>query len=274
MFDNHLTTMSIYIVSAIILLLVLLAAYALISQAVDRRRVHRQRLLTALRVRQRNLRHMLNGFPPHFLSSDLATLVYRALIGICEELHKLEPSDNTHVADLQLLTDQLAAVKQSPATSRARLENPQQIKEIRQQLQELYRFVGQQESLKAITKIQASAFQDQIKRLALQSSVDGYVAQAKRAQQAHKPRLAIHYYGLARKLLLPENTNHIYDKQIAQLSGVIIKLEEKAKHQGGADFSSDEDSPDDKTSEATTPLNKEWEMFGDEDEWKKKQLYD
>lgn len=267
--------MSIYIVSSIILLLVLLAAYALISQAIERRRVHQKRLLTALKVRQRNFRHMLTGFPPHFLSSDLTAVVYRALIDTCEQLNKLEPHDATHAADLQLLTDQLNAIKQTANTQRVRLENPEQIKEIRQHLQELYRFVAQQEALKALTKVQAAAFTDQIKRLALQSSVDGHIAQAKKAQQLGKPRLAVHYYGLARKLLLPENANHAYDKQIAQLSALIDKLEQKATQQTTADVNSEEKmSAEEDPNKAPTSLNKEWDKFGDEDEWKKKQLYD
>lgn len=273
--DKQPAPMSIYIVSSIILLLVLLAAYALISQAIERRRVHRQRLLTALKVRQRNFRHMLTGFPPHFLSSDLMAVVYRALIDTCEQLHKLEPSDATHAADLQLLSDQLNAIKQSANTQRVRLENPEQIKEVRQHLQELYRFVAQQEALKALTKVQAAAFMDQIKRLALQSSVDGHVAQAKKAQQLGKPRLAIHYYGLARKLLLPENANHAYDKQIAQLSGLITKLEQHATHSATAEVDGEgTESAAEDTSKPSTSLNKEWEKFGDEDQWKKKQLYD
>lgn len=264
--------MSIYIVSFIILLLVLLAAYALISQIIERKRVQQHRLLTALKVRQRNFRHMLTGFPPHFLSNDLLTLVYRALIDTCEQLSKLEPGDPTHTADLQLHTNQLNAVKQHEGAQRVKLENPEQIKEIRQHLQELYRFVTQQASLNAITHVQASAFIDQIKRLALQSSVDGYIGLAKKAQHIGKIRLAIHYYGLARKLLIPENTSHAYDKQIAQLSSLISRLEEKAQNTNGSQEDSHEFLDED-TTKAPAPLNKEWEKFDNED-WKKKQLYD
>jgi hypothetical protein len=270
--------MSIYIVSGIILLLVLLASYAFISQAIERRRIHRQRLLTALKVRQRNFRHMLTGFPPHFLSNDLIGLVYRALIDTCDQLNKLEPDDPAHAADIQQFTNQLNALKQDTANRKVRLESQDQIKDIRQHLQELYRFVAQQEALKAISKVQAAAFTDQIKRLALQSSVDGYIAQAKLAQQQGKVRLAIHHYGLARKLLLPENASHIYDKQIAQLSSVISKLEEAAINaKNNASIEDDKTAKDEapSTSKPTDGLNKEWEKFGgDEDEWKKKQLYD
>lgn len=270
--------MSIYIIAFIIVLVVVLIGYAIISRTVEKRRVQRQRLLTTLKVRQRNFRHMITGFPPHFLDNDLTALVYRALIDTCEQLSKLETNDPKHQEDLKLYSHQLTELKHSDQVKRIRLENPNQIKEVRQHLQELYRFVGQQEALKAISKIQASTFADQIKRLALMSSVDGYIFQAKQAQQTGKLRLAIHYYGLARKLLTPENVNHIYDKQIAQLSSAISKLEERSADMA-PDTGESADHPHNEASTqptpSTNPKNKEWDNFVNDDEkWKKKQLYD
>lgn len=266
--------MSIYIISFIILLLVLMASYVFISHTVEKRRVHRQRILAALKVRQRNFRYMITGFPPHFLSNDLMSLVYRSLIDICDQLNKLEPKDPTHQEDLQLYESQLIALKQTEGAKRVRLENPDQIKEIRQHLQELYRFVVQQEGLKAISKVQAAAFTDQIKRLAVQSTVDGYISQAKKAHQAGKARLAIHYYGLARKFLMPENTSHTYDSQIAQLSEMIATLEATTANISPSAEESGNSEAEGVTN-ASGSINKEWEKFGtNEDEWKKKQIYD
>lgn len=268
--------MSIYIIPGIILLLVLLASYAFISHTLERRRLHRQRLLTAMKVRKRNFKYMITGFPPHFLSNELVSLVYRALIDTCEHLAKLEPSDPKHLNDLQAYSNQLTTIKQETNAKRVLLENPEQIKEVRQHLQELHRFVAQQAAIKAITATQAGAFDDQIKRLALQSSVDGYIFQGKQAQQIGKLRLAIHYFGLARKLLTPENTSHAYDKQIEQLSGAITILEEKAGAHPEKEDDTEGDSLDPKiATTASGPAGKEWENFNtNEDEWKKKQLYD
>src|SRR5690606_40182898 len=83
--------MSIYIISAIVILLVLAGSYALIHNTLERKRLQRQRLIAALKVRQRNLHHMATGFPPHFLSPDLMMLIVRAQIDACEQLIKIEP---------------------------------------------------------------------------------------------------------------------------------------------------------------------------------------
>lgn len=262
---HRLFFMALYIIIGTVALLIILVCYTFISHGVEKRRAQRQRLITALKVREHNFRYLATGLPPHFLPADLNTLVYRALIDTCEQLAKLDPKNPSHQADAVLFSSELAAIKPAPK-SRVRLDSPAKIKEVRQYLQELVRFISQQEALKLIKPVQAAVYHDQIKRLALQISIDSYMLQAKYAQQQQKPRLAIHFYTLARKLLIAENASHRYDKQIAQMQAAITKLEEAVATQA---------QPNGKpaTDGASKLTNKEWEHFG-EDEWKKKQDYD
>jgi len=259
--------MSTFIVAIIIVLLIALAAYAFISQSIEKKRVQRQRILMALKTKHRNFVHMINGFPPNFLTADLLGLIYRALIDTCEQLSKIEPKEQHHVDDITLYTNQLGALPKTNPAQRPRIENPQIMKDIRQHLHELQHFLAQQEASKIINKVQFSAYIDQLKRLALQMSVDAHLYHAKQAQQAGKLRLAIHYFNLAKKMLTTENANRAYDKQIAQLASIVTKLEEKAQLSGEAnDTSQDAQQPD---------STKEWENFTPPtDDWKKKQMYD
>jgi hypothetical protein len=260
--------MPIYIVVIIIVLLSALACYALISQSIEKRRVQKQRILMTLKTKQRNLVHLINGFPANFLTNDLVSLIYRSLIDTCEQLSKIEPKDQRHQDDVTLYTNQLDTLPKNTATQRVRVDNPQLMKDIRQHLQELQHFLAQQEALKIINKVQFSAYIDQVKRLNLQMSVDAYLYNAKQAQQAGKLRLAIHFFTLARKMLAAENTTRAYDKQIAQLDDIIIKLEEKAQLNGEPEAV--------KGAVVGDPTSKEWENFAptDSDAWKKKQIYD
>lgn len=266
--------MSTYIIPSIIGLLILLVSYAFLSHSLEKRRVQRQRLLAALKSRERNFRYMMTGLPPQFLSHDLSTLVYRALIDCCEQLAKLEPKDPSHQADATLLSAQLSSLKPFSSEQRVRLENPAQIKDVRQHLQELHRFVVQQQMRQLINPVQAAAYTDQIKRLALQISVDSYVFQAKQAQQAGKPRLAIHFFTMARKLLVSENATHGYDKQIAQLHTAIKKLENALGSQTTVENTPHpEEGSELAPTHANTETDKEWQQFA-ENPWKKKQVYD
>lgn len=259
--------MSIYIVAAIIALLCLATCYAFISQAIEKKRIQKQRILMALKTKHRNFVHLLSGFPQHFLTNDLLSLLYRALIATCEQLAKMEPRHPRHQDEIILFNNQLNALTKNSSPSKTRIENPEQMKNIRQHLQELQNFVIQQETLKAIDSGQSASFQNQIKNLALQMSVEAYTFHAKQAQQSGKTRLAIHYFSLAQKLLTAENATHAFDKQITQLDALIGALEEK-------DIANDE-APLAQEASAGNSSSKEWDSVKtNEADWKKKQVYD
>lgn len=264
--------MSAYVIAIIFLLLILLAGYLFLSHSIEKRRAQRQRLITALRARRNSFRDLATGFPTGFLSTELAALLYRALVDCCEQLSRLEPQDPTHAEQLNLYANLLATQKDNTQHARVRLDNPQQIKEAHVLLQELHKFVMQQSSLQLINQVQTEAYIDQINRLLLQMSVDAHVFNARQSHQVGKVRLAVHYYTLARKVLAAENAGHGFDKQIAQLDSVIAKLQEKA-----------DVTPEDAETPATTAKpaaaadgsSKEWKQFDEEnDKWKKKHIYD
>lgn len=266
--------MSAYIIVGIILLLILLAGYLFMSHSIEKKRAQRQRLITALRARRNTFRDLVSGFPTGFLSHDLTALLYRAIIDCCEQLSRIEPGDSSHTENLNLYTTLLAEQKEPTTPNNVRLNNPQQIKEARQLLQELQKFVAQQTSLNLINQVQNEAYSDQINRLNLQVNVDSHILNARQAQQTGKVRLAIHHYALARKSLVSENKNHSFDKQIIQLDTVIAKLEEKAEANDQPLASTS--SPATQTATASADnSSKEWKQFEEEnDKWKKKSIYD
>lgn len=266
--NDPISTMSVYYLTGFFLLLLLVAGYMFLSHSLEKRRIRRQRLITALKARRNSFRDLATGFPAGFLPKDLSAFLYKSLIDACEQLAILEPKELQHLEQASFYNTQLNSLQIPEAGTRPRLDNPQQLKEARHLLQELHKFILQQTKLQQITQVQASVYMDQIKRLVLQMSVDGHVFNARQAQQAGKNRLAIHYYSLARKLLASENAGQNFEKQIAQLDAVIAKLEEKALAAGElAKVEEDENSQ--------AEVNKEWETFNKENEdWKKKQIYD
>ena len=264
--------MSAYVIAIIFLLLILLAGYLFLSHSIEKRRVQRQRLITALRARRNSFRDLATGFPTGFLSTDLTALLYRALVDCCEQLSRLEPKDPTHEEQFGLYTNLLATQKDNGQQSKVRLDNPQQIKEAHHLLQELYKFVMQQSAQQLINQVQTEAYTDQINRLVLQMSVDSHIFNARQSQQVGKVRLAVHHYTLARKALAAENAGHGFDKQIAQLDSVIAKLQEKTEATPEGAESSEEAT---KTATSDKSSSKEWKQFDEENEkWKKKQIYD
>lgn len=266
--------MSAYVIAGIFLLLILLAGYLFLSHSIEKKRVQRQRLITALRARRNSFRDLATSFPNGFLSNDLTGLLYRALIDCCEQLSRIEPNEPTHAENLSLYSNLLASQKETAAQNKVRLDNPQQIKEANHLLQELHKFVMQQSAQNLINQVQTEAYTDQINRLILQITVDGHIFNARQAQQIGKVRLAVHHYSLARKALAADNRGHMFDKQIAQLDTVMAKLQEKVEVHGET-AATDEPATAPKTPANSDQTSKEWKQFEEENEkWKKKSIYD
>ncbi|ROQ20632.1 hypothetical protein EDC38_1245 [Marinimicrobium koreense] len=258
---------SLIIASIIFALLIVLVGYAFIAQTLEKRKKRRQRLLTALKHRQRNFKYMVSGFPEGLLTKDLTLIIYRALLDACEQLSRLEPREPGHMEDFTFYSGELEALKHRTPSERPRTASAEQAVEIKRLLQELYRFIAHQTERGNIGQAHGQTYKDQIKRLALLVSVDAHAVSARQAQAAGKPRLAIHYYNLARKMLTQEKGGQGFQKQLAQINGIIKKLESQLEQQSDAGASP--------TTEGPAPEEKkEWEEFEQESHWKKKQLYD
>ncbi|HEY6528895.1 MAG TPA: hypothetical protein VIZ65_09400 [Cellvibrionaceae bacterium] len=256
---------SVFVISSIVIVLAILACYAFVSQTLALRKEHRERLMTVLSAKVRNFKHMLNGFPPGFLPKDLTVLVLRSLIDLYEQLVDVAPDNSQYKQDLQSISQQLNDVqRQHKPTTPAAIDNPQQLKDAKTCLDELHKFVFQLEGKGALNRTQADNYRNLIKQLLLQVTVDAYLFSGKHARQASKTRLAIHYFGLAHKLLSKENKGGVQDKKISGLTQVLQELEEKLQ------------TEEPRATAAKPPEDTEadWNKLKPDDSWKKKQLYD
>lgn len=250
------------IIAIIVGLLVILIAYAFISQTLERKRKQRQRLLTALRLRGKDFKYMATSFPEGFLPKELNIMVLQCLVETCARLCELEPGDKSHQDELTLFTQQLSAAKQrTDASKRQSLTSPGQVKEVAALLQALNNFIVQQQQRGMINDVQAQQHAGQIKHLLVQITVDSHLLNARHALNNQKHRVAIHYYTLAKKLLAKESGAVNYQKQILQLNRAIAKLERALTEQTPA-------------SERPVQGSSEWAEFEKESSWQRKTLYD
>lgn len=256
---------SIFVISSIIVVLAILVGYTFVSQTLTLRRQHRERMITVLSAKVRNFKHMLSGFPPGFLPKDLIVLVLRSLIDLYEQLVDADPDSAQYKQDLQAISQQLNEVqRQDRALPQVSIENPQQIKDAKVCLDELHKFVFQLEGKGALNRSQADSYRNLIKQLLLQLTVDAYLFSGRHAKQANKTRLAIHYFGLAHKLLTKENRNGVQDKKIAGLAQILKELEEKLQTE----------EPRNSVTQQADDTDAQWNALKSDDSWKKKQVYD
>ena len=262
---------SVTIIVLIVTLLVVLLAYAFISQTMERRRKQKQRLLSALRQRAKNFKVMISGFPSGFLTRDLNVLVHKCLVDVTGQISQLEGKSRQHAEELAHYSKLLEVAKRQPETSqRNRLQNPQQVKEVRALLQDLNTVIGYQQQNGLLPAQQHRSYESEIRQLLLQVSVDSYLLNARQAEGSGKQRLAVHFYTLAAKLL-DRNNNGSHSSQIATLKQKIEELEQAAAEQDPAHGS------DHKSQQLKDDVSRAWDAFEEQQEredWKKKSLYD
>ncbi len=260
---------SVTIITSIIILLAVLVCYAFIAQTLNQKRMQKERLLQAMKTRARNFKFMLSGFPNGFLPKELTLLVQRSLVDVLETLTKLEPQNANHAEDVLAVTQMMAETQRAaPQQQNSTLENPQQVREIKACLEELYKFVFQLEGKRRLTRPQADANRAMIKQLVLQLTIDSYVLHGRLAREKNKLRLAHHYFDLALKFMKRERNLGIFEGRISQLESVIEELRTTMEAEGRLNTSPTPTNNDSNVSE-------EWDEFEKEEKgWQKKQIYD
>lgn len=258
------------IVTFIIAGLLIFVGTAFVIHTVEQNRREKKRLETSLYKRAANLQHMLDNFPENFLGNDLKALICKSLLNIYEQLINIGSSKtqcNAKVTDINQHLQTLAAENSNKPYQA--LENAGQIKEVKDQLNMLYGFINQLSAQNSISKAQAESYTCQLKVLLSQTAIDNYVIAARQAEAQEKFRLAIHYYQAALDKLEKENLSGAYHQHALDYQKRIADLRPLNDQQQVV-------SPDDKNKEADTASNAEWDNFMDtnEDEWKKKSVYD
>jgi hypothetical protein len=259
-----------YIAAIIIVSLSAYACYALINQTIEKRQIHKHRVIMMLKTKYRNLQHMTNGFPKFFLTNDLAKYLYAALIDTGTRLSTIEPNNQRYSLEIDLYTGLHNEISTANAAQKVRVDSPHQMKEVHKHLQELQGYMLKQAELNLINKKLHSAYQEQIKHLDLQLSVDTYRFHADAAQQTGKLRLAIHYLTLAKKLLFPERASPAHKAQILAIESLIAQLETRALTEDNAAEEQNTAHPGEHGDAQSSSPKKEKET----ESWKKKQVYD
>jgi chromosome segregation ATPase len=261
---------SVTFIVAIIVVLACLVCYAFISQTLANKREQRERLIGALTLKARNFKFMLNGFPPGFLPPELTIIVQKSLMEIHSQLAELEPANGSHKNELHILSQQMSNVRrQQSATHNIRLENPQQINEVKACLEELHKYIFQLEEKGRIPRENADAYRASIRELVVNITVDSYTIAGKQASDKDKPRLALHNLELALRLMEREHRSGSFDQRIAELQQDCAALKLILAEQDSAT-----DGPLHLPA-STGELESEWQEFEEtENTWKKRQVYD
>ncbi|MCE2028577.1 hypothetical protein [Sessilibacter corallicola] len=254
---------SVYIASGIIIVLIIVLCYAFMIQTVAKKREQQQRMIQILEQRIKNFSVLISGFPQGYLPKELNLLIYQQLIDATNQLIQLNSKETRYREELEIYSREHAEIqRRPPSTKRVKLNSPKQSKEVKQYLTELNKFVHRLHKRSKLSSSEFDNYTAQIKQLVLFIAVDNYSAHAQAAESSDKPRMALHYYTLAKNLLTKEVKDKSMKTQVDALNQHIERLQKLTS------------VPEETEAEADSD-NGNWDQFNsDGDAWKKKAIYD
>jgi hypothetical protein len=262
----------VYIIAGTIILIVVLISFVFIRQTISKRQKEKLRLHRALDKRSKDLVHMLNAFPPNFLPRDLLVFLYRCIVDTYEQLSKLSPNEPEYLELFKTYTTQMESVMRAPQSdAEVNLQNSSQINEIRQYLNYLGRFLQKWMQRGNISQKQYVLYKGLLKKLITKLMVDNYMLSAKQSIQIDKPKLAIHYYSLAKSLITKESLLKATKSTLTHIQEELTHLEQRVKEEE-ADKEAEE-ALNAETEQDDSEI-KEWQQFKEDEDWKKKNIYD
>jgi len=262
----------IYITIGIIAIVSALVCYVFVRQTIIERKLERDRLQRALDKRAKELLQAITVFPEGFLPKELEVFLYRCIIDAYEQLTRLAPSEQSYVEALQIHTGQLESSLRKPEGQKVDdLQSTSQISEFKQYLNLIGNFLQKSVQRGQITQKQHAHYRLLLKELVVVLTVNGHTISARQSIEMQKPKLALHYYDLAKKLLTKETPNGFMEK-VQKLNTrmqpllELVQAEEAERREENKNPYSDGQEPDEEKSQ--------WDTLEPDSEWKKKNVYD
>lgn len=256
--------------SVIILGVVLSIALGLIfiiysKQAAEKKRVEHIRQMRSLGERARNLMFLLEEVPAHYLDQNMRIFLTRGIMDLFQQQYDADPDDK--------IAKQLENAKQlhehatkNKNVATVPVTDIQTANNVRRNLKLLHKHITIQYQEKKISHGIAQGFLKQLRKAFTQTIIEVYVSAGKKAERESKAKIAALHYRRVISEMGKNNQGGDYTDQILAMKKRIDELEETAAKQ---------EQQQRLEGEQGDQLTKELEkMVEEEDQWKKKQVYD
>ncbi len=252
----------IVVTAGIVIVLAVLACYALFTHSVNSKREKRRLFINSLKSRARKIDETMSCFPPNYLGSALTLIIQQALVVTYEELCELQPEEEKHKGMLQQANERyLAFSKQKGSNQLKSLSNARQITGTRKNLKLLLKFFQQLGQKGALNHTKASEARTIIKNKMALLAADEHDILARGALANGKHQLAAHYFTQANAVLSKYNSDQVFNENIRNHQEWISSASDMAKA---------EQARIKAEKEAMEAESKKW----DDGDWKKKNFYD
>ena len=257
--------------SVIILGVVLSLALGLIflvysKQAAEKKRVEHVRYLRSLGDRARNLMFLMEEIPPHYLDQNMRVFLTRTIVELFQQQYEADPDDKV-ARNLENAKQLLEFASNNKNVSSVPVTDVQTANNVRRNLKLLHKHITVQYQEKKISHAMAQGFLKQLRKAFTQTIIEVYLTAGKKSERESKPKIAALHYRRVISEMGKNNQAGDYTDKILQMKKRIDELEEEAGKL--------EQQQRLEGSQTGDQLTKELEkMVEEEDQWKKKQVYD
>ncbi|NMT63948.1 hypothetical protein [Marinobacter orientalis] len=254
------TTMIVLLLAAIVIISIIIIVA---SQMRERARIERARKITALEDSYNRANRLLCEIPGQYLTNDLKLLLIRHMEETCKDLQALKSSQA--VSDWLSKAQQLKKQVMEDQDRRppVKIDSPEKSSYVKELLQNLFKMI---EGMHKAGKIDSATAKKNLKFvlfLVHKTHADLHVFQARDYVKQNQIRKAIHAYHLASTEMGKSRDNPMALKAVKSFRTRIKELEAMKG-----------DESRDGSAENQSRLDREWDTFLHDDEWRKKADYD
>ncbi len=254
------TTTIVLILAAIVLVSIIVIV---ISQMRERARIERMRKITTREDTYNRAHLLLTEIPGQYLTSDLKLLLVKQMEEACRDLAMLKSDLPVKQWQEEALALKNEILENRDKRTFVKIDSPEKSAHVKELLQSLFRMIESMYKSRRIDGATAKASLKHVLFLVHKTHADLHVFQARDYVRQNEIRKAIHAYHLASTEMGKSRDNPMAMKAVKSFRTRISELE--AMLVAGTDSASPE---------SHSKLDREWDSFLHEDEWKKKADYD
>lgn len=233
------------------------------SQLREKARIERARKITALEDRYKRCERLLTELPGQYLTPELKLLLLNEMEAACDNLAAFSsglPIEKWREAATQ---EKARIQDEQDTTTPVAIDTPEKSRYIKELLESLFKLIISMHKSGRIDGETSREKQQYILFLVHKTHADLHVFQAREHIRKNQIRQAIHAYHMASTEMGKSRDNPLATRAVKAFRKRITELEavnEKGESTGSAE-------PD-------SELDKQWDRFFHEDDWKKKPDYD
>ncbi|WP_166255399.1 hypothetical protein [Marinobacter salicampi] len=238
-------------------------AAIVVSQMRERAKIERARRVTALQDAYNRTHRLLTDIPGQYLTRELKMLLVNRIEEICRDLGGLKSDLPVAQWRSEAQTLKQQVTENTDERAPTKIDSPEKSAYVKELLQSLFKMI---EALHKSGRIDTPTAKKNLKHVLFlihKTHADMHVFQARDYIRQNELRKAIHAYHLASTEMGKSPDNPLAAKAVKSFRTRIKELEASLANGGTTE-----------PAEKQHRIDKEWDSFLHEDEWKKKADYD